>query len=407
MRIEALAEGLDGASTPGSIGITGDGLKVFLSLVGTTKPSNDDRNAPFGRRDLDIFAFDIAKRTFTRVVSSPYDDFAPAVVGNSLYWTTGDSHNDVVIMPIEGGRVRNVADGGLISYFAPRDRAVAYTVGDERMADPAINYDNYITDLGPNMKPIGPSRPFIVGSHEDFAPEWSPNGKWLLYHSHRCSSNPPYYLHEGCTDGVYLLRAGDSVNKERLISPPGLTKETGMLDFSRDSRHIAFSAWKADGTLDIAELSIITIDPDSGAVLETENLGVPNGLVNARMQYWSPTSDEIAIEDYRGDVDRAIWIMDYKTREVHHISDFKSATFVTGLAWTRDGRTLIYSANVDGQQQLFSVPKQGGTPRQISFEQYGGLILPYVSWDGRWITATREITTRELWRARIADLPIH
>lgn len=400
--VQVLAGHLDGAASPSSIGVSGDGKTVYLSLVGTTAPVDRDRHKPYAKRDLDIFAFDLTRHSFTRVVASPFDDFSPTVVNGVLYWTTGDAHTDAVVLPSTGGRVHSIADGGQIPYWSHDGRAVAYTVGSERMADPAINYDVDMISLDTDMQPAGAPQRLITGSHEDFTPAWSPDGKWLHFHSHRCTSYVPYYLNKACTDGIWLLRAGDAVENARLISPPG-TWEVGMADWSRDGKHIAFSSWNRKGPLDIAELWVITFDPGSGKVIGTENLGVPKPMVSARLQYWSPKSDELAIEDFSSDSTHIIWTLDYNTRKVHKVLEFPSATF-SGLAWSADGRSIVYSGLINGQQQLLQVPKDGGPVKQISFEQFGTLILPTVSPDGKWVAATRVVTTRELWRAPLDKL---
>jgi Tol biopolymer transport system component len=388
-KVSTLADHLDGSGVPSSIGVSRDGRTAYLNLVGTVPPGLVERNDPFSKRDLDIFAFDFDHRTFTRVVATPFDDFSPTVVGDRLYWTTGDSHNDAVVLPYAGGAGHLVADGGQMPYWSPDDRSLAYFVG-------------FITNLDAEKKAAGASRPFIVGSHEDFSPEWSPNGKWMAFHSHRCPELPPYYFHKGCTDGIWLLKVGESASQQRLISPPG-TWEVGPGDWSPDGRHIVFSSWNHNGSLDIAELRVITLDPDTGQVLGQENLGIPTPMINPRLQYWSPKSNEIAIEDFKDDENHSIFVLDYGTRKTRKVLDFRSSTF-GALAWSSDGRRIVYSALVGGRQQLFDIPKDGGAPHQISYGQFGDLIFPTVSHDGKWIAATRVMTTRELWSVPVADL---
>jgi Tol biopolymer transport system component len=403
-RVEVLAEHLDGAAMPGSIGISPDGNSVYLSLVGTQPPNNVERHDPNAQRNLHIFAFDLGHRTFTRVVASPYDDFSPTVAGDYLYWTTSDPHVQVVVLPTSGGRAQLVADGGQLPYWSADDGSLAYTVGMYRIADPAIDYDVDIVDLDAAKRPAGAARRLISGSHEDFTPMWSLDGKWLSFHSHRCKTYVPFYLDEGCTDGIYLWRAGEPVTSARLISPPG-TKEVGLAEWSRDGRHIIFSSWNPKGPPNIAELSVMTIDPQSGQVLKTENLGVPPPLTSALLQRWSPTADEIAIEDIVADDRHAIWVLDYATRKVRKVLEFPCPTAFSGLAWSADGNSIFYTALTAGRQQIFAVARTGGAPRQISYEQFGDLIFPSVSRDGRWLTATRAVTTRELWRMPLRSDP--
>jgi Tol biopolymer transport system component len=142
---------------------------------------------------------------------------------------------------------------------------------------------------------------------------------------------------------------------------------------------------------------VMGFDPVAGKVLNTENLGVPKPMVSARLHYWSPTAEELAIEDFASDSKHVLWIMDYPTRKLRKVLEFGSATF-SGLAWSADGRSIIYSGLVAGRQQLMQVAREGGTPKQISYEPFGNLILPTVSPDGKWIAATRVVTSRALWK---------
>jgi Tol biopolymer transport system component len=79
------------------------------------------------------------------------------------------------------------------------------------------------------------------------------------------------------------------------------------------------------------------------------------------------------------------------------LAEFQSATY-GGLDWTADGRALIYGALGDnGRMQLFTVPRPGGPPRQLTHDD-AGLMHPQISPDNRFIAATRTVRNKELRR---------
>ena len=63
--------------------------------------------------------------------------------------------------------------------------------------------------------------------------------------------------------------------------------------------------------------------------------------------------------------------------------------------------SIFYSAIVDGRMQLFAVPARGGTPRQLTRDDWN-VVHPSVSPDGRLVAATR-IRNRKAILSRTID----
>ena len=89
-------------------------------------------------------------------------------------------------------------------------------------------------------------------------------------------------------------------------------------------------------------------------------------------------------------------MLDLKTNKTRELTRFTSST-ITGLDWSPDGGSIIYSDRVNERHQLFKIPAMGGAPVQLSHELSGNLVQPQVSPDGRFIAATRVVVNRALW----------
>ena len=65
-----------------------------------------------------------------------------------------------------------------------------------------------------------------------------------------------------------------------------------------------------------------------------------------------------------------------------------------GLAWTPDGRTIVFSgsANGGGQMQPMAVPADGGSPHRVVLSAPARLIVHDVAPDGRWLAVREDLT---------------
>jgi Tol biopolymer transport system component len=146
----------------------------------------------------------------------------------------------------------------------------------------------------------------------------------------------------------------------------------------------------------IDKLWVTTVDLDVERALRTDMIPLPAEIRSAQWAAWSPDGKEIAIEDNRGNGMRSLWIAHEDGSHAVKLLDYQGTTY-GGLDWTADGKNIIYSALVGDGLQLFSVPRAGGAPRQLTHDS-GNLMHPRVSPDGRWIACTRIVQSRQIWR---------
>src|SRR5206468_2766030 len=117
-------------------------------------------------------------------------------------------------------------------------RRISYSVGGWRLADWALNLDAAV--LGVDREGNVTAGPDIIvsGFHEDFPAAFSPNGKWIAFHSHRSQSPVNTYSAPGSVDDIFLRRADDAHAPEMRLTNFGW--ETGPAFWSHDGRRLIF-----------------------------------------------------------------------------------------------------------------------------------------------------------------------
>ena len=397
--ISTIAEGLDTPWRFNSIAAAPDGRSLFLSLGGATPPDPEDRHRPEANRDLDIYELDLETGALTPRVQSPGDDLYPVIAGEDLFWTHNDFQDDVVVLPIDGGESRVVVPDAQIPYWSHDGSQIAYTYGGWRVANWALNLDAGVVDVDSQARPTSGPEPIVVGYHEDFTPAWSPDGRWIAYHSHRSPTPVASYSGPGSTDDIYLRRPDLGMEAEIRLTDFGW--EVGMADWSPDGTRLVFDSWERGGARGVSRPWIATIDPESGALVGVERLMLPDELVGTLLAGWSPAGDLIAAVERIDGPRQAMWLIRADGTGGRRSFEFEASTY-GGVDWTPDGGSLVYGATTGGRMHLFSRSPDGGLAVQLTHGDFDH-VQPQISPDGRWIAATRMRHTKEVRRSRITE----
>ena len=142
-----------------------------------------------------------------------------------------------------------------------------------------------------------------------------------------------------------------------------------------------------------------TLDLDAGVATSFERVPFPEPLRSARMLAWSPVAEEVAIENDDEDGTQSLWLLSLESGQADKLAEIDCLTYC-GLDWTPDGQTVVYAALDGSRMQLFAISRSGGEPRKLTNDS-GSVLLPQVSTDGRWISATRIELTRQLLRREL------
>jgi sugar lactone lactonase YvrE len=390
---------LDASPFFNSLAFSPDGRTLFLALASDTVPAPKLRHDPEApHRDLDIYALDLRTNEMHPLAPQPGDDCCPYVADGSLYWTHNDPGSEVVVFPLAGGEPHTVADHGFLPRWSPGSlagRQIAFTRGYFRLSDYGLDMDGWVVGVDSSGAVTSPPKAWITGFGEDMGPVWSPDGRWVAYHSHRSATAVPLYESPGRTDDTWLMRSAGG--PEIRLTDFGF--EVGPPDWAPDGRRLIFDSWEKDGVPRFAVPWIITIDPATGKSLGSKRVPLPPGVAGIGGEAWSPKGDEIAFIERIDDVKRALWLMRPDGSAARRLVEFPSYT-LGGVAWTPDGQGLLYGALADDRMQILAIPRGGGAARQLTRGDVN-MMHPSVSPDGRLVAASRIAWRKELRRTKL------
>ncbi len=367
------------------ISMAPDGRHLYVALASAGAPQNAARHDPQATRFLQIYALDAATGARQRITSSLQDNYDPNVVGHTLYWARVVPHKAVAVIPAKGGEAREVLAGADLPMWSPDGRRISYTYDFDRMADGALPMDVGVISVDHGVHVTSKPAPFVTGYHEDFTAAWSPDGKWIAFHSHRPPTPVPFYESPGHTDDIYLRVAEDRHAPEIRLTDFGW--EVGPAYWAPDGRRLMFSGWEKGGTPRIDRVWILTIDPVAGRTLRADRLPLPAAVRSASWAMWSPDGKHVVIEDNQGSNKRSLWVLGADGSDPRKLVDYRGTTY-DAVDWSPDGKTIVYSGLVGDLLQLFAIPSAGGEPRQLTHDSEN-ILHPRFSPDGRWIACSR------------------
>lgn len=399
-----MARELDTEPFTTPIAVTTDGRGAYIGLASNGHPDDSLRHVPRdSTRYLRIYRVDLATGERRAVARAPSagDSYAPVVAGSHLYWVRTNNDVAVVVMPIDGGPVRTVEPDAMIPAWRPDGRQIAAVYAQFRQADWGLNLDVGVVDVDAKGHATSAWRPFIAGWGEDFVPAWSPDGRWVAYHSHRSARPTPYYMAPGRTDDIWIRPAGAPAHDPSEVRLTDFGWECGFQTWSRDGKHLVFLSWdKSSNIPGVSHAYVIDMDPATGHAIGHRRLPLPDFMTNTPWAAWSPANGDVGvIQSLGGDKD-ALWVVPASGAAPRKLVDFGSTTDLGIAGWTPDGTGLVYSATSGSTMQLFWISAQGGAPRQLTHDS-GNLFEPAVSPDGSLIAATRLVRHEEIWRVSL------
>jgi hypothetical protein len=220
------------------------------------------------------------------------------------------------------------------------------------------------------------ARQLTAGPGYDHQPDWSPDGRRVVYASYRDDAYELRVLDLQSGEDTALVRNG-AVNLDPRFSP--------------DGTRVAFVSTLYEG-----RWHVFVVPAGGGAperLTEDRDSGLPRYYYSVFDHYlsptWSPDGKELIVVSNRGRVygSGGFWRMAAEAgapmRELH----YEETTWKAAPDWAPDGRRVVYSG-YNGRQwnQLWLTTAEGGDPLPLTFGDYD-LTAPRWSRDGSRIAA--------------------
>ncbi|HEV8600494.1 MAG TPA: hypothetical protein VGQ69_14135 [Gemmatimonadales bacterium] len=327
-----------------------------------------------------------------RLTSFARDAYAPTSARDgSVLFKTQHYRTVVALVADTGGPVTAItAFQSETPSWDPTGKWIGITYGTWRRVIDDFGYPDIAQDIGiVSADPPAPAERVerVVDSSpsEDQSLHWSPNGKWIAYHSHKDMG-----------DDIYLVPA-DRSQPARRITSFGRGYETGWPRWSPDGKWLAFDANSKDAARK-SVIYVLGIDQESGAVTSPEReLGLAGFTGEAVHAEWLPDSRGLAVLAQES-VDRhAILLSTRDGGSARTLHRWSSEHLFSGLGVSPDGKYVAFIAPAAGWFQLFRIPVAGGAPRQLTFDPTHKT-QPAYSPDGKRIALTVWEYSAQFWR---------
>jgi len=312
---------------------------------------------------LDLWRLDLATGAAERLTDFARDTYAPyALSDGRVLFKLQQYSTTIARVDAAGGTPVSVTtfQSETPSWDWAGER-IAFTFGSWRRSIDDAEYPDIAQHVGTVSIANGvASAPEVVvrrSYSEDQAMHWSPNGRWIVLHSHANG-----------TDDLWLQPADGSATAKPITSGGN---ETGWPRFSPDGRWIVYPTdYRGPDGDRLGLLQLIGFDQERGEVTqprrEVELIGFEGQAIFAE---FAPDSRTIYFEAMHGVGERAIWRVDRDGGKPELVHRFGSPQWFSGISLSPDAANVAYIAPApDGHLQLFRVPVAGGEPTQITFD---------------------------------------
>ena len=306
---------------------------------------------------VELIAADLTTRRTRRLSNFSRDAYAPLVAADgTVIFKTQTYRTHLADIAFEGGPTRQLTtfQSETPSYHPTRP-LIAFTYGTwRRVVDdakyPDIAQEIGVVDLNQSIPAAKPSQVLEDSDSEDQAMSWSPNGRWIAFHSHKEMS-----------DDVWL-RPADGSQPDKRITFLGRGAEVGWPRWSPDGRTVLLNgARKSDGA---SVLYAIGVNQDDGRVTselrEVTVEGISGEMGHAE---WMPGSASVIALAKEGPGRHVIFTVPVAGGRASLVHRFESEHDFSGLGVSSNGRYVAFVAPApDGFFQIFVKAVGAPTP---------------------------------------------
>ena len=319
----------------GPIALSPDGNTVYFS-----SPNNSGM--------VELWSADITARRARRLSNFSRDAYAPSVASDgTVVFKVQSYRTHLADVAFEGGPTRQLTtfQSETPSYHPTRP-LIAFTFGTWRRVVDDAKYPDIAQEIGTIdvTQPLPLVKPVEVledSDSEDQAMTWSPNGKWIAFHTHKEMS-----------DDVWL-RPAEGGAPDKRITFLGRGAEVGWPRWSPDGRTVLLNgARKKDGA---SVLYTIGVNQDTGATT-SELREIAVGGIDGEMGHaeWMPGSNAVIAVAKEGPGRHVIFTVPVAGGAATVVHRYATEHDFPGLGVSSHGRFVAFVAPApDGFFQVF------------------------------------------------------
>jgi Tol biopolymer transport system component/serine/threonine protein kinase len=261
--------------------------------------------------------------------------------------------------------------------LSPDGTRLAFTWNGEKQD----NFDIYVKDVA-----AGPPRRLTTHPAVEYAPAWSPHGGHLAFAREAL----------GAPIELFVMPAGGG--PERRVAE--ISASVRHLDWSPDGRYLVTLDEGAAGEKMPGLFLISTADGSKRRLTSSPNREFPDDHAA-----FSPDGRSVAFVRTRDILSSDVWVLglraegDAPSGEPRRITAEEEQ--IVGIAWTPDGREMVFAMNDAGQYRLFRVPASGGPARAVGVAGTTpgvNVVQPSVSRHGNRLAYHHSRYDTDIWR---------
>lgn len=309
---------------------------------------------------LDLWMRRVSGGRRTRLTRFARDAYSPSVgAGGELVFKSQDYRVFLATVPADGGRPEPLtAFQSETPTWSPDGSEIAFTFGSWRHVTDDIHYPDIAQHLGTVTASVEtphrePQRVVRQSYSEDQGMQWSPNGRWIVFHTHEES------------DDIWLM-AADGTGAHQ-ISEDG--HETGWARWSPDSRFVVFTSYRRDEAgARHGGLYVIGVDQETGEITEPQQQVPLEGFSEDVIQAeWADAGETLLFESAAAVGQKSLWTVPRTGGAPTRFHEFGSDQIHSGIGVSPDGAWAAYIDRADDNFfQVFRVPVGGGEAEQVT-----------------------------------------
>ncbi len=232
------------------------------------------------------------------------------------------------------------------------------------------------------VKQIGVEKPLQITSDfgYNFSPAWSPDGRYIAF----------FHVKRGEKPGLYLIPALGGPARQLHQFDASIECKPG-LDWSPDGKYLVFADGAPNQPCTIARFGVEDLHVEKLTSPPVPSTGDSD-------PQFSPDGKSIAFIRNSKEVED-LYIMPAGGGGPHRVTFDNRLT--SGLAWTADGKDLIFSSNRGGMSWgLWRIPATGGVPERVAVGSEQAY-LPSISPKGNRLAYASGFWNENIWRVPI------